>query len=70
METNDRPLNGIYLNGKFYEAIECNNCMNYCGVCDLSKECDSENFPCAWNLTNDRSYFRFSQSITDKINGK
>lgn len=61
-------LNGIVLNGKFYEAVECDDIMKYCDVCDLRKECDSENFPCAWNLTTGKSFFRFSQSLTDKIN--
>ncbi len=65
METDDKPLNGICIDGKFYEMIagKCRDCVfnrpapilcklgvGACGAFDLD------------------GIFRFSQSLTDKIN--
>lgn len=63
METNDRPINGICIDGKFYEAVlmglGCGNCVLNGAGC---KRCCS-----VFGL---EATFRFSQSLTDKINGK
>lgn len=70
MREEGKPLNGIVLNGKFYEAVECDDLLNHCGVCALYDECATDTFPCVWMLTDKKSYYRFSKSITDKINEK
>lgn len=83
---NDRPLNGIFLNDRFYEAIDlteeevealpdpdhglCDHCdfQVYCNNFNRNEcnyVCDKIPFPHKECYT----IFRFSQSITDKING-
>ena len=67
-----KPLNGICIDGKFYE-LAAGGCFN----CDLYKECDKGKF-CGSEFCVNFPYpdpekdncFRFSQEITDKINGK
>lgn len=67
MQTN---INGIILNGLVYEAIECDEILDHCHLCDLRKECSDGKkiFPCPWAITDGRSYFRYSQSLTEKLN--
>lgn len=67
MET---KINGIIIEGKVYEAVECDEILNHCDICDLYRECSDgkEIFPCPWAITEGRSYFRYSQSLTDKLN--
>lgn len=72
METNYRPLNGIVLNGKFYEAviISDNDTSPQCDGCALTNTCArTTNNPCANSFfpINTEGIFRFSKSITDKI---
>lgn len=70
MKTN---LNGIVLNGKFYEAVKCNE-ISPCKSCALSKECDEFDYE---HHTNefcinylDDCYFRFSPKLTEKLKGE
>ena len=64
-------LNGIIVDGNVYEAIEWNE-INPCENCDLWEQCSE----CSYNVEPicsefiDDSIFRFSQSLTDKINEK
>ena len=70
MATNDTiPQYGILWEGKFYELSErgCAHCDLYKNACyDGIELCDGFPFP---NPEKDHC-FRFSQEITDKINGK
>lgn len=68
MENNDKPLNGIVRDNKFYEAVEDKtaSCLN-CHLIDDRGQCDFKEFCFELGRNN---IFRFSQSITDKINGK
>ena len=77
METNDRPINGIVLNGKMYEAVP--KTENGCADCCFHDNCRRVmadlclsvairlSGTCQYNLV-EPIIFRFSQSITDKIN--
>lgn len=70
-------INGIVLQGKFYEAISTVR-YSCCKDCDLSEVCQEH----AYDFCNDCGkifdtyiddanwHFRFSQELTDKINGK
>ncbi len=88
MRENDKPLNGLVLNGKFYEAVDltaeevdaitesghglCNESCDFQDYCmGFTKDrcrlvCDKIPFP----HTECYTVFRFSQSVTDKINKK
>lgn len=65
-------LNGIIISGKVYEVVPYS--LNECGKCDLKKECDqiSRDYCLVDKLfgCKDMRIFRFSQSLTDKINEK
>lgn len=74
MENNDKPLNGICIDGRFYESVQPQTeISDECSGCALYQICDNrlrgywycERFP-----QFEGNIFRFSQSITDKINGK
>ncbi len=56
-------MNGIILNGKVYEVVPASDCK----TCDFDKDvknCDSFCNACAeWDCA-----FRFSQTLTDKLN--
>lgn len=65
-----KKLNGVIIDGKFYEAEKGRNCDK----CDLRDECCKNvwagictNFE---TLLNDIHIFRFNQKITDKINNE
>lgn len=67
MET---KLNGIVLNGKFYEAVKCNE-VSPCRSCALRNECDEFDYEhhtkdfCIENLGD--LHFRYSPELTDKL---
>ena len=59
-------MNGIIIDGKVYEAkpeYNAGSCMN----CDL-KTADKFGCPCADMCIDWESIFRYSQSLTDKLN--
>ena len=62
-------LNGIIVDGKVYEIVKSYNCSD----CGLLEKCtkDAETFEAiCYILSNkSRSIFRFSQNLTDKLNG-
>lgn len=70
METN---LNGIVLNGKFYEAVKCNE-ISPCKSCALHNECakfDYEHHTNSFCIKNLGDYhFRFSSELTEKLKGE
>ena len=68
MENNDKPLNGIVLNGKYYEMVKDDCTVTKCERCDLADEDDCSRATCYFHGSD--YHYRFSQSITDKINGK
>lgn len=62
-------MNGIILDGKVYEAIKRGS--RHCSDCDLFSYCNRYTSITCSNLTKDtgeRSIFRYSQILTDKIN--
>lgn len=66
-------MNGIILNDKVFEAVAANK--NLCQDCDLIAVCTAdsymnnvcENFR---QVLDENISFRYSQSLTDKLNGK
>ena len=65
-------MNGIIIDGKVYEVVPYS--LNSCDKCALKKECDQitgdyclvdKMFGC-----NGMRVFRYSQSLTDKLNEK
>lgn len=75
MENNDKSLNGIVLNGRFYRALpgqlkdifneDVNGVLRYTKVETIIDARTDKHTEFVHNYR-----FRFSQSITDKINGK
>lgn len=65
-------LNGIIVDGKIYEVAEWGK--RECNECSLHKACQKrpidENPYCASFSGRRRRILRFSQSLTNKINGK
>ena len=66
-------LNGIILDGKVYKVIEGYDIM--CKLCDIREFCEKQFndynvYICHGLSEDDPVYFRFSQSLTDKINEK
>ena len=65
-------MNGIIIDGKVYEAIPKGS--YHCSDCSLFEQCkkDPANYGrlCISNILEDNVIFRFSQSLTDKINEK
>lgn len=66
-------MNGIIIDGNVYEAeIGLDLCQ--CNHCDLSKTCDNyfgdpeDTFPCKLFSPCNKIYFKFSQSLTHKLN--
>ena len=72
METN---INGIIIEGKVYEA-EIGFDHSQCDQCDLSEICDDyfgdpdDKYPCSLFAPTNRVYFRYSKSLTKKLNKK
>lgn len=66
-------MNGIIIDGKVYEA-EIGFDPNQCTHCDLSEICDKyfddtmESYPCRMFAPCNKTYFRYSQTLTDKLN--
>lgn len=66
--------NAIIIDGKVYEAVPRNSWR--CQDCILTPVCDSEKFEhvdvglCEAIFKKQNIKFRFSQTLTDKINGK
>ena len=65
-------MNGIIIDGKVYEVVPYS--LNSCDKCELKKECDQitgdyclvdKLFGC-----HGMRIFRYSQPLTDKLNGK
>ena len=68
-------LNGIILNGKVYETIDTDLKTPFCNFCDIKEFCDKQYWDynvyiCHGLSEDDPIYFRFSQTLTDKLNGK
>ena len=63
-------LNGIILNGKFYEVVDADKFLT-CEQCDLKDECYRKD--AMWDICKDlfgyETNLRFSQTLTDKLNG-
>lgn len=67
-------INAIIKGGKVYVANDgdcskCNVC-DFCNGCDLRGECDDKEFfanMCSWLKADN---FKFSQELTDRLNGK
>ena len=62
-------LNGIIHDGKVYEVV-IKEKGNPCIDCELQTKCDEDNLLSMCHFFDSRAHFRFSQSLTDKINGK
>lgn len=67
MNDNDKPLNGIVLDGKYYDMVKDDCNVSKCGLCDLDDD-DCKRATCYYQGSD--YHFRFSQLITDKINEK
>lgn len=72
-KTMKTDINGIIIDGKIYKAeIVFDN--NQCEHCDLKDICDSyfcgpgDEYPCSLFAPANRVYFRYSQSLTEKLN--
>lgn len=65
-------INGIIVNGKIYEAVECNK-KSPCDICDLQRECSLSDynveFLCSYVIGDD-NIFRYSPELTDKLKGE
>ena len=63
-------MNGIIINDKVYEAVEAGNEIT-CSKCDLKMTCGNHELwePCRILFGYD-THLRFSQELTDKLNGK
>ena len=61
-------LNGIIINGKVFEAVKDkeDSCLN-CDLIDDTRECPCRDFCFQQGWCN---IFRFSQTLTDKLNEK
>lgn len=64
-------LNGIIINGKVYEAVKRGS--YHCSDCALYQECNdkwlrSMKLLCEPIADKERILFRFSQTLTDKLN--
>ena len=70
-------MNGLIIDGKVYEAVAQD--MQFCCECDLYDKC------CSWGEDHEKYHgmllasclafgkeniFRYSQSLTDKLNGR
>ena len=60
-------MNGIIIDGKVYEAVEKEN-GNPCLDCALSDMCGIIAIDDLCITLGKRIYFRYSQSLTDKLN--
>ncbi|MDE7464985.1 MAG: hypothetical protein K2M59_03800 [Muribaculaceae bacterium] len=63
-------LNGIIIEGKCYEVVDRGTFS--CKDCDLYERCHANGryAPACVAFGYDRNIFRFSQTLTDKINEK
>lgn len=63
-------LSAIVLDGKVYEAVRRGS--YHCSECDLYQECKKAPADygrlCLASILSERVIFRYSQSITDKLN--
>ena len=60
-------LNGIIIDGKVYETVEVERAV--CDHCDLKDKCNqSSAFEYCIEILGAREIFRYSQSLTDKLN--
>ena len=72
---NGLDMHGIIIDGKVYE-VEIGFHPSQCDHCDLSDICykyfsDPEDvYPCKLFSPCNKIYFKLSQSLTDKLNGK
>lgn len=65
-------INGICIEGKFYEAVECNE-IAPCDHCDMQWKCliSSHNVePICSEIFGNYSIFRYSPELTEKLKGK
>ena len=60
-------MNGIILNDKVYEVVEVERA--HCDSCDLKDKCNqSSAFEYCIEILGSREIFRYSPSLTDKLN--
>ena len=65
-----KGINGIIISGKVYETVDSGADIP-CQICELRRKCNNHRL---WDACRDvfgvDSFFRFSQTLTDKLNDK
>ena len=65
-----KGINGIIILGKVYEAVDSESNIP-CQICELRCKCVKHDLRDACcNVFESNTYFRFSQTLTDKLNDK